>query len=82
MRIRVLLFARLRELAGGGESLEVDVPEGTTLGALWKQIQETCPPLRACTSSPLMARNLEYVSPETTLTGGEEVAFLPPVSGG
>jgi MoaE-MoaD fusion protein len=81
MRVRVLLFARLRELAGR-ESLEMEVPEGTTLGALWHLLQVGNPALEAFTSPPLMARNLEYAAPETPLTGDEEIAFLPPVSGG
>jgi len=81
MRVRVLLFARLRELVGG-DSLEMEVPEGTTLGELWRLLQADNPALQAFTSPPLMARNLEYAGPETPLTGDEEIAFLPPVSGG
>ena len=81
MRIRVLFFARLKELAGAG-SLELEVPEGTTLGGLWTRLQGDCPALQAFRHPPLMARNLEFASPETLLAGDEEVAFLPPVSGG
>jgi molybdopterin converting factor subunit 1 len=81
MRVRVLLFARLRELAGG-DSVDMEVPQGTTLGALWLLIQDGNPSLKAFATTPLMALNLEYARPETLLAGGEEVAFLPPVSGG
>ena len=81
MKVRVLLFARLRELSGG-DSLEMEVPEGTTLGELWSRLQAQVPALRAFARPPLMARNLEYAGPGTVLTGDEEIAFLPPVSGG
>ncbi len=81
MKVRVLLFARLRELSGG-DSMELEVPVGTTLGELWSRLQERLPALRAFPHPPLMARNLEYVDAGTILTGGEEIAFLPPVSGG
>ncbi len=81
MRVRVLLFARLRELSGD-DSIEMEVPEGTTLGELWGRLQEKVPALRAFPHPPLMARDLEYAGPGTLLTGDEEIAFLPPVSGG
>jgi molybdopterin synthase catalytic subunit len=81
MRVRVLLFARLREMAGGG-TMEMEVPEGTTMGELWRLLQSRNPSLRAFTSLPLMALNLEYARPETLLKGDDEIAFLPPVSGG
>jgi molybdopterin converting factor subunit 1 len=81
MRVRVLFFARLRDLAGC-EAMEMEVPIGTTLGELWQLLQAGTPNLRVFTTPPLMARNLEYAAPETSLTGDEEIAFLPPVSGG
>jgi molybdopterin converting factor subunit 1 len=81
MKVRVLLFARLREMAGGG-TLEMEVPEGTTMGQLWGLLQSRTPSLQAFTSLPLMALNLEYAGPETLLTKDDEIAFLPPVSGG
>ena len=79
--MRVLLFARLRELSGV-DCMEMEVPEGTTLGELWRQLQTVTPPLRVFTHPPLMARNLEYAGADTPLSVNDEVAFLPPVSGG
>jgi molybdopterin synthase catalytic subunit len=81
MKVRVLLFARLKELVGS-DSVEMEVPEGATLGDLWRRIQTVTPSLQAFPHPPLMARNLEYAGADTPLTGDEEVAFLPPMSGG
>ena len=81
MKVRVLLFARLRELAGGDE-LELEMTEGATLGELWSRLQERFPSLRAFLHPPLMAVNQEYASPDRALAGEDEVAFFPPVSGG
>lgn len=81
MKVRVLLFARLRELAGGDE-LELEMTEGATLGELWSRLQERFPSLRAFVHPPLMAVNQEYASPDCALAGEDEVAFFPPVSGG
>ena len=81
MKVRVLLFARLKDLAGTG-SLEVELPEKATLEDVWRAVQSMAEGLRAFRHPPLMVRDLEYVPPDTPLSGGEEVAFLPPVSGG
>jgi molybdopterin converting factor subunit 1 len=81
MIVRVLLFARLRDLVGS-DRVEVEAPEGTTLGGLWELLRSRTPALQTFRNPPLMARNLEYAGPETPLSGDEEIAFLPPASGG
>ena len=81
MRVRVLLFARLKELSGAG-SLDLDVPEGTTVGEVWRRLQALAPSLQAFPRPPLAARNLQYAGAGTPLSEDDEVAFLPPVSGG
>ncbi|MCI0409280.1 MAG: molybdopterin converting factor subunit 1 [Acidobacteria bacterium] len=81
VRVRVLLFARLRELVGS-DAMEFDLMEGATLGELWERLREGFPSVRAFVHPPLMAVNQEYASPDRALTGGDEVAFFPPVSGG
>ena len=81
IKVRVLLFARLRELAGS-DALELEVKEGTTLGEIWKILQERFPSVRAFVHPPLMAVNQEYASPDRALAAGDEAAFFPPVSGG
>jgi molybdopterin converting factor subunit 1 len=79
--VRVLLFARLRELVGS-EALELELKEGATLGELWSGLQNRFPPLAGFARPPLMAVNQVYASPDRTLTAEDEIAFFPPVSGG
>ena len=81
MKIKVLLFARLRDLAGV-ESVELEVAPGSTVGQLWHQLQTSHPSLATFSPPPLAAVNQEYAGPETSLFPAAEVAFLPPVSGG
>ena len=76
MNVRVRLFAGLRERAGTG-AVEVDVPEGATVGDVW--------PLLALGDEPgglLYARNRVYVERSEVVHAGDELAFIPPVSGG
>jgi molybdopterin converting factor subunit 1 len=81
MRIAVKLFARLRDIAGTAE-LERDVDAGSTAGSLWSSLAREFPELVAYSSSISMAVNADYARPDTPLNDGDEVAFLPPVSGG
>jgi molybdopterin converting factor subunit 1 len=81
VKVRVLLFARMRELVGS-DALDFEVLEGASLGELWTQLQDRFPSLRVFASPPLMAVNQEYASPDRALAGEDEVAFFPPVSGG
>jgi molybdopterin converting factor subunit 1 len=81
VKVKVLLFARLREIVGS-DAMELDVTEGATLGELWNRLQESFPSLLAFAHPPLMAVNQEYASPDRALEGEDEVAFFPPVSGG
>ena len=76
MMVRVRLFAALRERAGKG-TIEVDVGEAATVGDVW--------PLLGFGEEPrglLYARNRVYVERSEALRAGDEVAFIPPVSGG
>ena len=76
VHVRVRLFAGLRERAGSG-SLDVDVPDGATVAEVW--------PLLGLGDEPaglLYARNRAYVEPTEALHAGDEVAVIPPVSGG
>ena len=82
MRVSVRLFAILRERAGADE-LEIDLPEGATVAQAMDALREQ-PGL----DEPLerirvaMAVNREYADSETTLAPGDELALVPPVSGG
>lgn len=79
MKIKVRLFATYREKVGRGE-LEMEVEEGATIGALAQRLEKDFPQLRL---RPLIAAlNSQYVEPDALLREGDEVAFLPPMSGG
>jgi molybdopterin converting factor subunit 1 len=81
MRVRVKLFASFREAAGKAESV-VDLQPGTTVGQLWDSLVEAQPRLGPLSQSAAFAVNRRYARPNATLSDGDEVAFLPPVSGG
>ena len=81
MRINVRLFARLRDIAGAGE-IEIEVPDGATVRAVWDQLTGAHPDLRAYRETVSAAVNAEYSRMGAPLGDGDEVAFLPPVSGG
>ena len=81
MRIKVRLFARLRELVGAGE-LERDVPVGSTVDAVWRALAHEYPSIEPYARSISCAVNAEYARFSTAITEGDEIAFLPPVSGG
>ena len=81
MHVTVRLFARLREIAGAAE-LPRDVPEGATARTAWDALVAEFPDLAAYATSISVAVNEEYARLTTTVKDGDEVAFLPPVSGG
>lgn len=81
MRVTVRLFARLRELVGAGE-LQRDAPEGATVAGVWDSLARDYPAVAAYAASMSCAVNAEYAPMTTPLREGDEVAFLPPVSGG
>lgn len=81
MRVTVRLFAGLRELTGAAELVR-DLPPGATVRTLWNSLIAEFPALAAYTGSISSAVNAEYAKLETPLAAGDEVAFLPPVSGG
>lgn len=81
MRIRVLAFARLRELLGGAQ-LDLDVPEGATTADVWYALADRCAALTGLAESTRIARNGKLVGSPELLVDGDEVALLPPVGGG
>jgi molybdopterin converting factor subunit 1 len=81
VRITVRFFARLRELVGAGE-LEREVPAGATVGTVWEGLVGDYPAIAAYTASMSCAVNIDYARMTTVVSDGDEVAFLPPVSGG
>ena len=81
MRVTVRLFARLREIAGAGE-LEREVSPGATAEAVFDDLVRQFPDLSAYRRSMSAAINANYARLGDTVHEGDEVAFLPPVSGG
>jgi molybdopterin synthase catalytic subunit len=81
MRVRVLFFGVLKEIVGRSEELVELAPE-TTLGSLFERYSNSYETLREKRPSILFARNREFANPDAPLSEGDEIAFLPPVSGG
>ena len=81
LRIRIRLFAMQRETAGMRE-LRVEVPLGSTVDDAWNAVVATIPALAPGRSSLRFAVNGEYADDDRPLADGDEVACIPPVSGG
>ncbi len=81
MMVRVLAFARLREILGAPESL-LELPAGARIGDVWAVLARQCRELERERSSTRAARNGCIVAFDAALSEGDEVAFLPPVGGG
>ena len=77
----VRLFARLRDIAGAAE-LSRDVASGATIGDVWRQLATEFPELVRYERSISAAINADYARMNSPIGDGDEVAFLPPVSGG
>ena len=81
MLVTVRLFARLRDIAGAAE-LARDITPGATIGDLWRELAGEYPELAPYERSISSALNADYARMTHVLRAGDEVAFLPPVSGG
>ena len=81
MNIKVLFFGQLRELVGASEE-SVELPAGASVGDLISHYQERVPRLGEFRPSLAVAVNQEYADAAAALRAGDEVAFIPPVSGG
>jgi molybdopterin synthase catalytic subunit len=81
MRVTVRLFARLREAAGAGEC-PCEVPAGASVVDVWRAMTALHPSLEPFGGSISAAINADFAKPSTPVHEGDEVAFLPPVSGG
>lgn len=77
----VRLFARLRDLAGAGELVR-DVPDPATVGTVWNALVAEMPVLHEYERTMSVAVNADYARMSAPVRDGDEVAFLPPVSGG
>ena len=81
MRVTIRLFARLRDLAGSGELIR-DVEAPATVRTVWQSLTTEMPALKEYEATMSVAVNAEYARMASAVHDGDEVAFLPPVSGG
>lgn len=81
MRIRIRLFAIQRELVGARE-VPLELADGATVEDAWAAVVARFALLAPGRPSVRFARNGDYAEPDTALADGDEVAFIPPVSGG
>jgi molybdopterin synthase sulfur carrier subunit len=81
MRVTIRLFGRLHDLANAHE-VQCEVPDGATVGVAWEHLVRAHPPMAGYARSISAAVNEEFSRMTTPLADGDEVAFLPPVSGG
>lgn len=81
MRVKVLFFGRLKEIVGRAED-DVEIGEDECLGDLLARYGARHPEAERLRTSLVAAVNQEFASWDARLRPGDEVAFLPPVSGG
>ena len=81
MRVTVRLFARLRDIAGTGD-LSREAPAGATVRDVWRGLVAEFAEMARYESSMSSAVNADYARMTVTVSDGDEIAFLPPVSGG
>jgi molybdopterin converting factor subunit 1 len=81
MKVRLLYFAVLRDIAGKGEEI-VELPDGTRAADVWNRLRAQHRALAAYERPPMTAINESYVPADQLLRDGDEVAFIPPVAGG
>lgn len=81
VRVKVLFFGRIRELTGLSEE-NGEISEGATLGDLLERYIQSYPQLAGFRASLVASRNQEFAAWDTRIANGDEIAFLPPVSGG
>ncbi len=79
--VTVLLFAAAREACGTGR-IEIPHREGLTAAAVWEGLVREKPALEAFSRTVSIARNHRFVPRDAAVEPGDELAFLPPVSGG
>jgi molybdopterin synthase sulfur carrier subunit len=81
MRVVIRLFARLRDIAGSGDLVR-ETPAGSTVADVWRGLVVEFPEMARYDTSISSAVNADYAKMTVALSEGDEVAFLPPVSGG
>ena len=81
IRVKVLFFGRLKDVAGLAEE-SVEIADGTTIESLFAELAARNRELGKFRASLVASRNQEFAPWNTPLRAADEIAFLPPVSGG
>ncbi|HKW61556.1 MAG TPA: MoaD/ThiS family protein [Candidatus Acidoferrum sp.] len=81
VRVKVLFFGRLKDVVGQTEEF-LDLNDPATIEQLFALYSQRIPELAKYRSSVVASRNQEFAPWDSLLHSGDEVAFLPPVSGG
>jgi molybdopterin synthase catalytic subunit/molybdopterin converting factor small subunit len=81
VRVRVLFFGMLKDIVGRAEE-DLEIEQGCRLGTIFERYAERHPRLRDYGRGIVVARNQQLCSRSDEVADGDEVAFLPPVSGG
>jgi molybdopterin converting factor subunit 1 len=81
MRVKVQLFARLREIAGTDE-WTCEAASGASLADVWREVSAAHPGLAEFSAVVSAALNEDFAPMSARVADGDSVAFLPPVSGG
>jgi MoaE-MoaD fusion protein len=81
MRVRVLFFGVLKDVVGRTED-QLELAAGADMASVFERYCSRFPRLRAMAGSIVLARNQEFAEPTVAVADGDEIAFLPPVSGG
>jgi len=79
--VRILFFAHLKD-ATKCDSVEIAAPSPVTADVLWTELLTRFPGLAGHRSSVRVAKNFEYTTANTRFSDADEVALIPPVSGG
>jgi molybdopterin converting factor subunit 1 len=81
MRVTIRLFAQLRDLTGHG-AWDADVPPGASVGDVWREFASQHPSIVPFERTVSCAVNASFARMTARVADGDEIAFLPPVSGG
>jgi molybdopterin synthase catalytic subunit len=81
VRLNILFFGQLKDIAGRSED-SLDLPEGSRVDDVFEHYASVLPRLRELAGSIVVARNQQFTPVSQPVSDGDEIAFLPPVSGG
>lgn len=79
--VRLLFFGPIR-VQLGIETCDVTCPEEMSVDELWSNLTERFEGLKSLRTTTRLARNGEFLEPDTLVRPGDEIALIPPVSGG